>query len=525
MKTIHIFTFLLTSFCTIALSACGEKTTRDASEIRFATFADLRSSYPGVNRDAYSDDILTNVVEPLVVHRADLSIAPMAASHYEISDDNKTFQFVLREGLTFHNGEEVFAHHVKMNWEKILDPKTGFQCLPFYNGNLGAKIEKIEVNGPKTITFHLDKPSSVFLEQLAYLQCPVAILHPDSWNQEGKWIKPIGTGPFKFTEWQKGRHILLQKYDGYIPRTEAPSGLSGSKVSYVDAVKFIVIPDKMAAKAAIVSGQIDIVTLSAITALELRSNKRVRVLDEPGLARQTMLIQTDDELLSNVLIRRAIAQAIDLEMFAKIASLDLADPNPSTIPTGSYNHTPLHSQPHEFNPKKAKELLKKAGYNGEEITIKTTKVEQPFFDTAMIASSMLTKVGINIKVEVLEFSALLGDYFEGDYQLMAFEYTPRLSSFMSYHSLIGNKKITPNRWGDQRAIELLTQAAMTFSEKKRQDIYDQIHILMMEEVPVINLYNTPLVEVTSKRIEGYEPWKGAKPRLWNVKIKNDQKNK
>lgn len=493
------------------------------TEIRIAMFSDIRSLYPGVNRDAYSDDVLINVVEPLVVHRDDLTIAPMAAESFIVSDDLKTYSFTLRKELKYHNGEAVRASHFKAVWEKMLDPQTGFQCLPFYNGKMGSKIVSIEVQDPYDITFQLSKPSAVFLEQLAYVQCPVSLMHPDSWDEDGNFVSPIATGPYKFKEWKKGRYVLLEKFADYVPRSDAPTGLAGRKEALADSARFLIIGDQMAAKAALVSGQIDIVgSLTPIMALELRRNKRVKVLDVPGLSRRTLLIQTNAPLLSDIRIRQAMAHALDTKTFIEVASLGYATHNPSTIPADSFNHTDIHAQSHTYDPELSRKLLAEAGYNGQEIVIQTTKAEQSYFDTAMIAEAMFREVGLNIRIQVLELASLLGNYFEGEYQVMAFEYSPRFTAFMSYQSMIGDKEATPNRWGDLQARNWMIEAATQRDPDKRQAIYDKIHTLMMSQVPVINLYNATNVEGIRNDLEGYVLWPGSKTRLWNVPVHNDK---
>lgn len=508
---------------TMTSSLQAEDRQQSPTEIRIAAFSDIRSLYPGVNRDAFSDDVLTNVVEPLVAHRDDLTIAPMAAENFTVSEDLKTYSFTLRKGVKYHNGEPTKASHLKAVWEKMLDPDTGFQCLPFYNGKMGSKIVSIEVQDPYDITFHLSKPSAVFLEKLAYIQCPVSLMHPDSWDKNGNFISPIATGPYKFKEWKKGRYVLLEKFADYVPRDEAPSGLAGRKEPIADYGRFLVIGDQMAAKAALVSGQVDVVgSLTPITALELRRNKRVTVLDNSGLIRRTILIQTDDPLLQDIRIRQAMAHALDTKTFIEVASLGRALHNPSTVPTDSVNHTDLHAKPHAYNPDLSRKLLAEAGYKGQEIVIQTTKAEQAYFDIAMIAEAMFREVGLNIRIQVLELASLLGNYFEGEYQVMAFEYSPRFTAFMGYQAMIGDKKVNPNRWGDIEARKWMIEAAAESDPDKRQAIYDKIHTKMMSEVPVINLYNATIVEGVNKRIKGYELWPGAKPRLWNVTVHDER---
>ena len=443
----------------------------------------------------------------------------MAAESYEVSDDMTVYRFVLREELLFHNGEPATAQYVVMNWQKVLDPATGFQCLPFFDGSSGAKVVSVEAEDDRTVVIRLDRPSAVFLEKLAYIQCPVAVLHPDSWDADGNWVKPIGTGPYRFSEWREGRYVLLEKFKQYVPRTEPASGLAGRKVAHADTLRYVVITDLMAIKAAVVSGQIDVASyLAPVTALELRHNRRVEANDEQGLSRRTLLIQTADPLMSNVSLRRAMAHALDLETFAEVASLGHAQHNPSTLPVGLKQHTDLHARRYAYDPDKSRSLLAEAGYDGEEIVLTTTREEQAYFDMAMIAEAMWQEVGLNVRVEVLELGSLLSKYFQGGYQVMAFEYSPRLTATMNLQTLLGDKAVTPNRWDDALANDLLSRVSATPDPSDQQAIFDRIHERMMDQVPVINIYNAPIVDVTSKRIRGYEPWPGAKPRLWNVEV-------
>lgn len=491
-------------------------------EIRIAMFGNMRSSEPGVKRDAFTDDVMIQIVEPLVTHRADLSIAPMTAEAYSVSKDLTEYSFTLRAGLTYHNGAPVSAQHAVAVWEKMLAPETGFQCLNFYNGQVGAKVLSVTAPDDRTLTIKLDRPSSVFLEKLAYVQCPIPLLHPDSWDEDGNWIKPISTGPYKLGEWRKGQYVILERHDSYIPRQDAASGLAGRKVPYAKRLNFITISDQMAAKAALNSGQVDILmSLAPITALEMRTSNRANVLDSPGLSRRTILMQTDDPLLSDKRIRQAIAHAIDLKTFAEVATLDLTTPNPSTMPAGDFNYTTTHGRIYDYDLEKSKRLLKEAGYNGEVITLHTTRVEQAFFDIAMIAEAMLKKAGINIEVKVVEMASLLGAYFDGNYQLMAFEYSPRMTAFMNYSSMIGDKKRNPSRWQDAKAQALLNQIATTADPLKRKKLFEDIHRRMMAEAPLVNIYNAPVIDVISKRIEGYKPWIGSKLRMWNVRLKEN----
>jgi len=486
-----------------------------ASEIKVALSGDLRSSYPGVRRDSNSDDILVHVTEALLAHRGDLTIAPMVAEKYDVSEDFRQYTFTLRAGLLFHNGEPVLARHLKYNWEKILDPDTSFQCLTFYDGSMGSKIVSVEAPDDQTFVIQFDKPNTIFPEMLAYLQCPVAVLHPDSWGPDGKWLSPIGTGPYKLTDWKKGRYVLLEKFEGYTPRDDKPSGLAGSKKALVDSIKWVTITDDLAAKAAVVSGQIDLIySKTPAAAYELRKNKRAHVMDSPGLARRALIFQTADPLLSNEKMRQAIAHALDLDTFAEVATFGLAVANPSIEPRLDANTPKAKWLAPDFV--KARTLLSEAGYKGEKITLQTTRTLPALFDTAMIAEAMLKKAGLNISVEVLEWGTLIGNYFAGNFQFMAFEFSPRMTAYMGYQTLLGNKEIYPYMWDDASALQALIASSSEKDENKRLALYRFIHERIAEEVPSITLFNVPVIDITSQRLRGYKPWPGLKPRLWNV---------
>lgn len=493
-----------------------------ASEIRVSISADMRSSYPGVKRDGYSDDVLTQVVEGLLAYRSDLTIGPMAAASYHVSDDLTEYRFELREGMLFHNGDQVRAEHLKFNWDKILEPETGFQCLPFYDGTIGPKI--IEVTAPDDLTLIIkwDQPNAVFPEMLADVKCPVAILHPDSWDENGEWVAPIATGPFKLSDWRPGRYILLEKFEEYVASEDPTTGLVGRKEALVDRVRFDVIPETLAQNAALVSGQIDIVySATPLTAMEMNRNRGMTVETSPGLSRRLLLMQTDDPVLSDPKIRQAIGHALNLDLFAEIASFGSAPSNPSVLPAVNPLYSAAHTQWYEYDPDRARMLLRQTGYNNEPIHIQTSKSFPELFDLAMIADAMLREVGFNVKVDVMEWGAMMSNYSAGSFQVLAFEYSPRITAFMSYNSAVGQKTDFPYIWENEEAFSLLKSAVAERDADKARDIYEQIHLMMVADIPSINIYYVPVTDITGRHVRGYTPWPGMKPRLWNVWMEED----
>ena len=206
--------------------------------LRVQLNADIRSTDPGVNRDGNTDAVVMHMVEGLVALREDTSIGPLLADKVTQSKDGKTYTFRLRDGVHFHNGATLTSAEVVWTWKRYLTPATQWRCLPDFDGHGIAKILSVEAIDPRTVVFKLDKPSALFLANMARPDCGGGgILHPSSIGPDGKWIAPVGTGPFKFGEWKRGQYIELQRFDQYAARTEPMDGYTGGKKAEVARVR------------------------------------------------------------------------------------------------------------------------------------------------------------------------------------------------------------------------------------------------------------------------------------------------
>jgi peptide/nickel transport system substrate-binding protein len=206
--------------------------------------ADIRSTDPGTNRDANTHGVMGHVVEGLVAFREDTSIGPMLAESWDISEDGKTYTFRLRQGVKFHNGAAMTADDVIWSFKRWLAPATQWRCLSEFSDNGITKILGVEAPDPQTVTIRLERPTALFLGTLARPDCgQTAILHHDSVGPDGKWIAPVGTGPFKLGEWKRGQYIDLIRFDDYVSRAEPRDGYAGGKKVEVDKVRINFIPD------------------------------------------------------------------------------------------------------------------------------------------------------------------------------------------------------------------------------------------------------------------------------------------
>ena len=219
MKKRLMALLLLTGLLSAALTGCGGGSTEQASEdgqtadgstearaqaneIVVGIAQDLDESLdPHLAVAAGTKEVMFNVFEGLVKPTPDGDLVPAVADHYEISEDQTTYTFTLREGVQFHNGDPVEMRDVTYSIERCADDSEGTPLIPALSA-----ISSIQADDT-TLTITLDQPDSEFLSYLT-----LAILPEDYTDQA---TAPVGTGPFKFVSRTAQDSIVLERFDGY----------------------------------------------------------------------------------------------------------------------------------------------------------------------------------------------------------------------------------------------------------------------------------------------------------------------
>ncbi len=507
-----------------AMTFAGEPQPRSGELITVAINTDIRGTNPGVNRDANTDSVMHHMVESLVGYAEDLTIKPVVAESFEVTDGGKTYVFHLRQGIRFHNGEPVTSEWVKWSWQRYLNPATQWKCTNWFieseddASGKSSVITAIDTPDPSTVIFRLAEPSTLFLDRMANVQCISAILHGDSLDAAGNWLQPVGTGPYRLGIWKHSEYIELERFESYVPRAGSFDGLAGRKDTFAKRVRFVISPDAASTRSALLARQLDVFHNIPLSGIEdYRNAEGIEVDQSPTLGWSVMLLQTRDPLLQDVRIRRAIAHAIDRDLVAKFNTYGYASVNSSSVPVGMAAHTPLHDRWHEPDVEKARALLKEAGYQGQPIRIQTNRKYQNMYANAVVIQAMLHAAGMNAHIDVMDWASQLSNYFAGKFQLSAFSYSALANPALRYYKLIGSKDVRAvYQWEDPRAVGLLEQAITTFDEGERQKIFDRLHLLMVDDVPIIGLYNAHSATATLDSIEGYRPTPLSLTRLWGV---------
>jgi peptide/nickel transport system substrate-binding protein len=325
---------------------------------------------------------------------------PDLAAKTDIAPDGKTYTFTLRQGVMFHNGQELTAADVKASLERY--GRVG--------GSLAMMkpVESIQAVSKHVVRVSLKQPVPGFIDQLSSPRAPVGIMPAAEGDKERGKISHIGTGPYQFVEFRPDSHVRLKRFDGYVanPNFQKRDGFGGRKTAYFETVTLRHIPEGGARTAALETGEVHAVDLLPPPAADrLKGNKNVKIYPAMPWAFQTIIINASQGATANMKVRQAIQATLDCEEIMAIAGEGLYRlthgwQHPGTTYFAGDVGKDFYNQK---NPAKAKQLLQEAGYKGEEIVFLTDSTYKYHQDTAVVASEQLKKAGFNIRLNVVDW--------------------------------------------------------------------------------------------------------------------------
>jgi len=491
--------------------------------VRIRVSSDLRSIDPGVNRDFNTDFMLQHVLEGLVAFREDATIAPMLAKSIDVSDDETVYTFTLRDDVTFHNGKKMTIDDVLFAWNRYMDPKTDWFCRPQFAPGGSSGVKSVEASGDDKVVFTLEKPSALFLFNMARFDCgATAIYHRDSIGADGKITQQlIATGPYKLSDWRRGQYVGLSRFDDYSALEGDMDGYAGNKTPKTANTRFMIIPDAAAAKTALLAGDLDLdwqIDPSQIADYEKAGN--VELESFMGMGITFIAFQTRDPKVSDVRIRKAIELSLDYPQIVAAVSEGKAEPSRSFIPRMSPYFKEAQAVMPERNLDEARRLLKEAGYSGQPINILTNKQYPEMYNIAILAQAMALEAGINLQIDVTDFATHGDRLRRGAYEMQVFGYGPRLDPSLIYDAATGNKDKEPNKiWDSVEAKKIITQSMIVSDMAERQKLFDTLEAKFREDIPLIPIFSKVITSAARANVKGYKAaWTVGMPRAWSITV-------
>ena len=332
------------AFLATALAA-APAVAQDGGTLRYATGTDALTLDPQFVTDIPTARVVNQIFETLVYPDLDGNLVGVLATDWEVSDDNLTWTFKLREGVTFHDGTPFNAEAVKFTFDRIKAEETGAP-----RASAARAIASVDVVDEHTVNITTAEPYAPLLAQLSAYN--LAIMSPsagDAVNAEYS-RNPAGTGPFRLGDWTPGEEMTLVRNEDYW----------GDKAAS-ETVVLSVVPEDSARVLLLISGEADVISnVPTVMVPRLESAPGVELIEETGYRTIYVGMNMKMEPFDDVRVRHAIAHAIDKE--ALLAGVmtgigTLGGGFESTVIPGAAD-----IPPYPYDPERAKALLAEAGY-------------------------------------------------------------------------------------------------------------------------------------------------------------------
>lgn len=437
---------------------------------------------------------LENVYDTLVRFDPKGKIIPSLALNWRTSTDGLTWTFNMRPGVQFHNGRALDATDVAFSINRIKDP-----ALKSPRATSFDQVVSITAPNRLTVVFKLKQPFSPLLSKLAF---SLNVIIPKEAVATIS-TKPVGTGPFIFSEYIPSTRMVLKRNSAYWERDS-----KGNKLPYLDGITYSYLPDATARSAALRTGTVDwIEYVPAADIATIKRDPKLEVVGGLSANFRSLYFNLKEKPLDDVRVRQAMAYAINPKEVVDVALFGTGGviAKGTTIPGGgfySFDRSPYGTP----NLEKAKALLREAGYpNGFSLDLKVTSTYDFLRTPAEVLQAQLAKIGINLKIQAEEWSVylpnfvgkrfvstIIGESGQGD---------PDDYLYNVFHTKGGGNFMN---FSDPTLDKLLEQGRLVSSQDKRKDIYDQAQERILELVPMVPLFHSAQYEGIATYVKGFE---------------------
>ena len=450
-----------------------------------------------------------NVCETLLTF-ADGAPAGRLATDWEIGDDGRTYTFTLVDGARFHPpvDRELVAEDVVYSFERMNQ-----------DGAMGADlaaVESVEATGEHEVTFTLAETFAPFFNFLG--RVPWVVIPEEAVEAQGGGLgdfqEPVGTGPFRFDEYEPGDQLTLTAFDGY--RDEG--------VPLLDAVEITPIPDADSRVAALRGGDVDVARgVSGSDADTLRNDAETKLSRQRGTQWGQLHVNCSEPPWDDPAVRRAVAHVIDREAIVEAAVSGYGRAAWQPYAEGSVWHYDLGESRRSRDVERAREILDEAGnpLDGETLTIKTNTRYGLMETTADLLVAHLAAAGIDAEIEVLEWGTQLDDFLAGNYGAMAFSVPFKIDPDRHYYGFVHPDGAQLNHYGEdqpdaERMYELLERGRTETDRDARVEIYTEFERLVNEHCPWISVARVDGLSGLRSNVYGLRPWLLPYTRYWTM---------
>ncbi len=452
---------------------------------------------------------------------------PQMASGHEMAPDGLRWTIRLRDGLRFHDGTPVLARDCVASLNRWMrrDPM---------GGSIRERLDALEAPDDRTIVFRLKKPFPPLLTALAKTQPSAAMIMPERIAQTDPFkqiTEVVGSGPFRFVadEYNSGSRAVFAKFDGYVPRDDAPSSIAGAKRALVDRVEWRIIPEAGTAVNALRAGEVDWLEMpipDLIPTLKRDRNVVVGRLDPYGLYPVLRFNHTQGPT-RNQKLRQAILAAIDpREVMQAVMGEDASTYNAPIgcfLPGTPYANGAAMDRVGPRPDAEIKRLLAESGVASERIVL-MHPTDQPFYDAmTQVVAATCKRIGLNVEDASMDWGTVVQrrssrePLEKGGWSLFCTAF-PALDWVdpLSAPAMRGNGAAAWYGWPENAKLETLrSQFVDSTDEGEKRRIAEALQQETFEAAMFVPLGQYFQSAAWRTSLSGH--LKGQPPLFWNVK--------
>lgn len=482
--------------------ALQEENQKDPIKNEEIVLAAPRDVAPG-KEDAFFTSVILYVWEPLVEMGANGEPVPKLAESWETSEDQKEWTFKLKEGVTFHNGENFNADSVVANFDRYKKMKSRkskfytFSVDKIYPGLIDCvKVDDYSVK----VTFENPLPTLPY--NMVNFGSP--IYSADSFDENGDFVGiPSATGPFKLVELEKDSYCVLEAYEGYY----------GQKAK-AKKIRVKVIPDAQtrysALKAEEIMGVMDLGAITPALAEELLKEDRFEKSVEKSSISHYISANGNKAPFDNPKMKKAISLAVDRQLIVDEFYKGNGKPTQNLLNYASPFEKDIEPK---YDMEKAKELAKEV-LQGKEMDIdmivpSAFTQKYPYKEEAEYIQATLKELGLNVNILIYDWPTFKELRKNGEFNLsMHIQGLPNMEPYSIFDRFMrsnGSTNLAYNLgYKSDRVDELMDKLDQTLILEERAVIYDELQDISAQELPTIPLFCDANLIVYNKKIDGYK---------------------
>ncbi|MDZ4265535.1 MAG: ABC transporter substrate-binding protein, partial [Mycobacterium sp.] len=451
----------------------------------------------------FSFEVLENVFDTLVEPDENLQMRPALAESWEVSPDQLTWTFRLREGVVFHDGTPLTADDVVFSYRRIIDEELA-------NSDKFSAVTAVEAPDPSTVVIRTDRPVPNMLTNLGGFK-GMAIVSRRNVETGQIATEPIGTGPFSFRGRKSGDSITLAANPKYWGGPPAVTG-----------VTFRFISEPSTALSALQAGEIDWTdAVPTQRVAQLADDDSLILAVTPSNDYWYLALNEARAPWNDVRVRQAIAYAVDRDAIVQATSYGTAEINQLAIPEGNPWYTP-YDRYSQGGQDKARELLREAGAGPTNLDMLVTTEYPETVTAAQIIADNLAPLGITVNIRTVDFATWLDEQNSGNFDMLMMGWLGNIDPddfYYAQHHTDGTSNA--QKFSDPEVDRLLDAGRVETDREARADAYAKAATLIADKVSYIYLYNPSVIQAWNPALSGIQARRDGAVRFRDATLASD----